>query len=152
MVDELDRTIDAALAAPPANVHLAQRVLARVEAAPRRSPWRWVMPSVAAAAAVVWVAIAVWPDLPLPPPAPLGTTLLRTVPLRAPRQEPPVAAHSHRVPQSATFPTPSPLSAEERALLRLAATPEAFAKPFTGDPIEIAPIEITPLAPAGGAL
>lgn len=151
MVDELDLVIDAALTAPPADAHLAQRVLARAGAAPRRKLWRWIAPCAAAAAAVV-VAIAVWPDLPLPPPAPLGTTLLRTVPLRAPRQEPPVAAHSHRVPQSATFPTPSPLSAEERALLRLAATPEAFAKPFTGDPIEIAPIEITPLAQAGGTL
>ena len=150
MTDELDRMIDAALAAPTADVHLAQRVLARVETAPRRRLWLWIAPCAAAAAAVM-IAIVVWPDPPLPRPESLGTTMLRTIPLRAAPQAPAVAL-PRRASQSATFPAPSPLSAEERALLRLTATPDAFAKPLTGDPIQIAPIEITPLAPAGGAL
>lgn len=151
MTDELDRMIDAALAAPPADVHLAQRVLARVETAPRRRLWLWIAPCAAAAAAVV-IAIAVWPDPPLPRPESLGTTTLHAIPLRTALQAPPVVALPRRASRSATFPAPSPLSAEERALLRLTATPDAFAKPLTGDPIQIAPIEITPLAPAGGAL
>lgn len=150
MADEVDRMLDEALAAPPADVCLAQRVLARVEAAPRRSRGWWTVPCAAAAAAVV-VAIAVWPDPPRPP-APPRAAVLRTALLPASRPAPPVGAPPRRVPRSATFPASSPMSAEERALLRLAATPEAFAKPFTGDLIEIAPLEITPLAPAGGSL
>ena len=152
MADELDRLIDAALAAPPAGVHLATRVLARVESAPQRGFWRWILPCAAASTAAVVVAIAVWPDPPLPPAPSQGVRVLRSIPLRLARPVPAaaLAAQLRRSPRSATFPAPSPLSAEERALLRLAATPEAFAKPFTGDLIEIAPLEITPLAPAGG--
>ncbi len=152
MADNLDRLLDEALAAPPEDPGLAPRVLARLEAAPRRSWWIWAVPAAATAAAVVF-AMAVWPDPPLLPPAPhVDVAVLRTIPFGPARPAPAVAAQVRRVPQSATFPAPSPLSAEERALLRLTATPDAFAKPFTGDPIEIAPLEITPLAPAGGTL
>ena len=88
-------------------------------------------------------------SLPAKPPARLAAT--RALRRRAP---------SHRVaalPKQPVFPTPSPLTAEERLLLAMvkqdpAGTAEAFARLRTraSEPLEIAPLVIPPLETGGG--
>jgi hypothetical protein len=160
MRDELDRLIDGALADYSAAEPLAgleQRVLDRVRDAQRsrRRRWRGMLavaaPAVAAILAVVvsrrpeTPPIAALPPSPAPPavamappPAPVGIATPRRI---APKPRP--------LPKRDVFPTPSPLTREERLLVQLAESrPEILEfKPL--ESIEIKPIEIAPLQIGG---
>ena len=153
--DEFDRRLAAALAEyanvePPAGME--RRILARVRdagAGRRFVWWRWATVAVPALACVV--AVLVYRDSPVieppqvalvTPPAPVLVRpvvkkVLRPVPAPLPRRE--------------VFPTPSPLSAEERALVVLVAQSAEKAvellTPVEPKPIE--PIRIEQLSDGG---
>jgi len=154
--DELDRLIDCALATYSEAEPLAgldQRVLERVRMADAaRNPrlwWTWAAIFVSAA---VLVMITVnrphfvgqvgnlrrvdnppQPSTYLPPPTPVTNR----------RAEYHPAPHRRTVPKPSQFPTPVPLTPEERALLTLARL--EVQAPTNPRPIEIEPIEIAPL-------
>jgi hypothetical protein len=157
--DELDQLIDSALAgysdAEPL-AGLEERVLERVRLARKRKHiwWGWVAAAIAAAAVVFVMA-----DRPRPVQPLVGQAVrpavgpLPDAPAQTQRQaegpvphEPRNPAIRRKLPKRDQFPTPAPLTSEERALLQLARLhPEEL--PPTGElkPIEIVPIEITPL-------
>lgn len=172
--DRLDEMLDDALASygkAPEREGLERRVLAKVNerTMPARPSGRFVLAMGAAAAAACCL---VWWEMPKmtmhPSPAATTTTtpktskteealLAKTIPARDPtvvlsrpaklRSRPKRSAEP-KLPQ---FPTPSPMTGEERALLRLA-TGDTKAIPreltHSGDPIEplrMAAIEIKPL-------
>ena len=160
--DELDQLIDCGLAgyvdAEPL-AGLEKRVLERVRLADvgrrRRVWWGWVMAAGAAAVAAVFLVA----DRPRPVQPLVGQALrpaaglLPGVPAQSRRQaERPTPqirrnpATQSRLPKRDQFPTPAPLTAEERALIQLAQfDPEALQSSAELRPIEIAPIEIAPL-------
>jgi hypothetical protein len=171
--DELDEIIDRGLAAYSSCEPLAgleDRVLNRIQLADagrRRGPgWRWALaiPVLAALATVVVVsrgdrtpiakptqtarvdtAPPVTPVLPAAPSAVPSHTIRRT------RGARPSTASPRVLPKRDQFPTPTPLSPEERALVALArlrpADVEAFAElqKKNSQEIQIPPIEIPPL-------
>ena len=146
---ELDQLLAEALQAePPAGME--QRVLARIR--PRSRAWWWLVPGlVAAGLAVIAVRVELQPEesLPLnPPPSPLAVNLRRAVPQTQPRPAPVRA----KIEKRSQFPTPQPLSAEEKALLAFFHTnPERAGLAWqTEDAIEIEPIRIPPLQSDGG--
>jgi hypothetical protein len=163
--DELDSLIDGALvsysdAEPLAGME--RRILNRIratEAARRRMArwWRWAIAIPALASLVALAAVMRWGRVQpvpktetaraeaAPPPA-------RIEPLAAPagRIPPPRAQPRRLLPKQERFPTPSPLTPEERALIALAQThPEAL-QFQTVERIEIPPIAIPPLRIDGG--
>lgn len=170
--DPLDEMLDDALASygeASEREGLERRVLAKVNERTmcRRSIRRVVMAIGAAAAAVCCLFWWEMPKMTIHPRPATTTTsktrkaeepvMARTIPARGSavvpsratklRNTPKVSAE----PKLARFPTPSPMSGEERALLRLA-TGDAKAVPreltHSGDPIEplrMAAIEIKPL-------
>jgi hypothetical protein len=152
--DELDRRLDAALAEyadvePPAGME--QRILARVRESGegrRIVWWRWsaVIPALACV-----IALFIYRDAPpiepprvalVRPPAPV---LARPVEKRVLRPRP------ARLPRREVFPTPTPLTPEERALLVLVAeSPEKARELLTpSEPKPIEPIVIEPLSNGG---
>ena len=164
MPDEFDRALDEALSSygrPPERSGLEQRVLAHATQ-PRRAKYFW--PVVACAACLLIAAALFWPTLHnstlpavrhlqngLPPQLTAndrshqrsdwdsGKVLQTALPKPRRRHDP-----SPRQPQ---FPTPSPITSEERALLRLAnSNPNELAQlKQPAQSLEVAPIVIEPL-------
>jgi hypothetical protein len=163
--DELDRTIDSALAgysdAEPL-AGLEDRVLHRVRLAEagRRRVLGWAV-VIAVAASVVMAAIVVWAPrhseskiyiVGLP-------AVARPVPAaEKPRVAPKQRVKSHRLRprpllKQNQFPAPTPITTEERAVLAFAElspkdAEDAFRK-RSDEPIEIQPIQIPPLRSDG---
>jgi hypothetical protein len=169
--DELDRIIDRGLAGYSSREPLAgleDRVLNRIRleaAGPRRSRWWALALVVPALAALVIVAVVsrsghapiaksiqtagvVAPPLSMAPALPPAAV---SRPARRTRGAKPSRASLRFLPKRDQFPTPSPLTPEERALILLAqarpAEVEAFAELQRKNlkDIEIPPIEIPPL-------
>jgi hypothetical protein len=150
MQDELDGWVDGALASYSSAEPLAgleQRILSRVRR-PRRWWWGLAIPAAAAIVAVVAIPRRQTLDVPMPvPPPAVAAVEARPAP-------PPVQRHrviAAPLPKQASFPSASPLTAEERLLLQLARNhPEELLTPAVVDEIEIKPIEIAPLQSDGG--
>jgi hypothetical protein len=159
--DEMDRIIDAGLAGYAAHEPLAgleDRVLNRVRlanAGRRRS--RYAYWGLAAAAVGALMVVAVMPRSSHAPAAkPVETKQVRTFPphpaaplthAAVPRRQP---KHKTALPKREQFPTPTPLTPEERALIAVAQLPPADLEALAGmqtssEEIRIAPIEIPPL-------
>jgi len=158
--DELDRRIGSALvgysdAEPLAG--LEERVLRRVRVATRRRMLGWAVAFAAAAALVVTVIVVRVPHHVGPTyrvgvpavtrPAPV-VEKARVVTVRRAKTR---AVRARRLPKLEQFPAPTPLTAEERALLALVAHHPAEAQQVfaelqkSNEPIEIQPIQIPPL-------
>ncbi len=152
--NELDRRLDAALAEyasvePPAGME--QRILARLqeaEAKPRLAWWRWAAAIPALACAV---AVFVYRDAPRIEPPRVALTTPPAPVLSAPLTKRASRPRPVRLPKLEVFPTPVPLSAEERALLMLAAqSSEKVRELLTpAEPKPIEPIEIEPISNGG---
>jgi len=157
MHDELDNVIDHVLAtysnAEPL-AGLEQRVLDRVRIAQgaRRRRWRWAL--MFAVPAVAATLLVIFAPKPKSQPVPLAVVATPPAPVRLPAAVPPAPRRIARprrpaiAPELAKrqfFPTPSPLTEEERLLVQLARfSPELLlARPV--DEIEIKPIQIAPL-------
>jgi hypothetical protein len=156
---EFDRIIDGALSSYSIAEPLAgleQRVLNRIRLAEsRRKRFRfWQFAVAVAAALLVMIAVTFRTDrrpvpnvvavvrLPKPPVEAKPSLAPRKIARRAPRVR--------SLPKEGQFPTLSPLTAEERALLAWVKFPAAEApKAFADGPIEIQPIEIKPLQSDG---
>ncbi len=157
--DDLDRVLDEGLAsytrAEP-RPGLEQRVLRRVLTNDRRKWWMaaWLIPAVAVLALLLvparkapapgWGGLQSARDFS---PARVGASkpsVVREVPRKRKKPAPPT-------PRRRQFPTPSPLSEEERALLTFAARhPEQVTELAadlrkTADPIQIGELHIEPL-------
>lgn len=151
---EFNRRLDAALAdyasvEPPAG--LEQRILARArtsEARPRLVWWRWAAAVPALACAV---AVFVYRDAPRIEPPRVALTAPPAPVLSAPLTKRTSRPRPVRLPKLEVFPTPVPLSAEERALLMLVAqSPEKASELLTpAEPEPIKPIEIEPISNGG---
>ena len=154
--EDLDRLLDEGIQSYVAAEPLAgleQRVLARTRTAPKRNHAPAFLAAAGACAATVILTVA-FHTTPTPPP------VLPPVPppahvAIAPIPKPVLATQrprtTHKLPKQRQFPTPQPVTAEERLLLALiAAHPDQTAQAFASlhsqsDPIEIKPIEIKPL-------
>ncbi len=163
MQDDLDKLIDRTLAgysnAEPL-AGLEDRILERVRidraARKRRRLW-WMLALAVPEVAVI--LFAVWMQKPAPKiqpvahvaPPPIVQPAPPVVTAKAVRQ-PRTAPRPPRVelPKQAVFPTPSPLTPEERMLVALAQShPQALVMNPV-EQIEIEPIEIAPLPLDGG--
>lgn len=153
--DELDQLLDAALAAysdrePSAGME--ERIM-RSAVRPARRPWLWWLAAAVPVAACLLVLVTnrdTVEPAPVPPkPAPVIAAEAPKVETPAPRVAHARRARRPKADKPMLFPAPSPLTAEERGLLQLAAmAPEALLAP-TPSTIEIAPIEIPPLEIGG---
>lgn len=161
--DELDRLIDGALASYSSAEPLAGlegRVLNRVRVA--RAARRWMFAwglGLAVAASVVVAPVVVWTEREaVPKPVEVGQVkrAFPTATARLPRLVPKrVSVKRSRgpnpLPKLDQFPTPTPLTAEERALLALVEHNPKEAQMFADlqkraeEPIEIQEIQIAPL-------
>lgn len=163
MKDELDRILDDALASYSAvepRAGLAGRVMARVRSDGAVSRNRWLPFAVGAVLACLAVAVVIWHEradrsrvavapvtqavmskVEAPPPAP------ERVQTRVSAGRVKVARRIRSLPQREQFPSPAPLTAEERALVAFArqAPQEALKLVRSGQPLEIKEIEIRPL-------
>src|SRR5690242_15687415 len=99
---------------------LEQRVIARVFSEPARPRfrwlrWAWAVPALAGAV----VAVLSIPRTPAPPQAPRPPAAVVPVASAAPVPARPAIHRRHRAaqPKPRLFPTPSPLTAEERLLV-----------------------------------
>jgi hypothetical protein len=153
MQDDLDRLIDNALAGYSSAEPLAgleQRVLRRVRTVRRRRWWGLVL--IPAAAVLVLallparhVDVAMAPPPRFVEPEPIGdATVMERSPQarRRPRRIQPNRNREY-------FPTPTPLTPEERVLVELARTKPEQLPPPPAQELEIKPIEIAPLVPDG---
>jgi hypothetical protein len=180
---ELDRLIDAALdtyAAPSPDANLAGKVLARLaEEHASRPRLRWFLWVGGAVPAVICLLLAVYSGLgiakrvgppPIPraqvhelarnsvPPLPRATSRIVAMPQAAhpaPRKERLAAATApHPLPKLDIFPTPTPLTPQERALAEyVARMPQAARRalaqseqeetPLTVASIRVMPIELS---------
>ena len=161
--DKLDQLIDSALAGysdvePLAG--LEQRVIDRVRLAGKRKTawWGWAVAVAAVAAGVIAfmpvdrkfvrqtsTSARVLQD---PPPASADVKHSRGRPggLRQAWRSAPHQQKHLALPKRDKFPTPAPLTTEEKALLQLARFHPTELEPLGElQPIEIAPIEIAPL-------
>jgi hypothetical protein len=161
--DELDRMLDEALASYSAQdpwPGLAQRVMARLEPKERAAWWRWAVPALALGGVVA--AIVIHSSRPVP--APVRVSQIQAVPAPlAPRPEARAAqVRPKRLrvkpaapPRREVFPTPSPLTEEERALLQLVTrSPEVLDEALAlrarqTEPLAIEPLYIPPLSNGG---
>lgn len=171
--DQLDKALDDALASygeAPENEGLEQRILAAVTERARRTHAMRPLAAAIGAAAIVIMACLFWwvtPKMAIQT-LPAKTTMLalrkigppqiRTIPLPEPATVLASAAKPRRTwenppePKLPQFPTPSPLSSEERALVQLVAhNPKHIPRELTDfggpiKPIEITAVEIKPLA------
>jgi len=129
---------------------LEQRVLQRVRAARRRRRWWGLLAAPVAAALVLAllpakrVEIAVAPT-PRAEQEPIGVATVRERSPQAPRRPHPIQSN----PKRESFPTFSPLTPEEQALVELARTKPQQLPPPPARELEIKPIEIAPLNPDG---
>lgn len=161
--DELDRILDSALASYSTQEPwpgLTQRIVARLEPG-RRAGWlRWSLPLAAAAGillAVLWwggserPAVAVVPEVPKTQPAQPVTAAVAVPPQR--HQQ---AAKRPALARRRVFPTPSPITEEERALLRLVTSspPEVVdelrtSREHVNQALTVEPLFIAPLGNGG---
>jgi hypothetical protein len=162
MHDDLDNLIDSALSAYSRAEPLAgleTRVLQRVrtQQMSRRRLWRWA-PAVPVLAAIL-IAVLVYK----PRPVTVAKVAVPAVIVEPPRPSPaavaghvaPPVAKTRRPslpgepPKRKLFPTPSPLTTEERLLVELAEShpQELAARP--AEEIDIKPIQIAPLQIGG---
>ena len=164
--DELDRILDSALAsycAAQPRPGIEQRVIAGLSGAKQHERWvRWLTPVPVLALALAIVAY--WPSAQPPRVNVPRRVVQSTAPAERDADLQPVPATAKAVgfrkpravqpavEKAAVFPMPSPLTAEERALMRLAASnPEILQnvqishqqrnQPLTVEPIKIAPLE-----------
>ena len=166
--DELDRRIDSALAgyadAEPLE-GIEGRVMRRVRAATRRRAFAWA--AAAAAAVIVMTVIVVrTPRGPAAKPDEIARVVvpMPTQPVPAVEKQPAAtkrraksrARRPERLPKLELFPSPSPMTAEERVLAAFVArypkeAQQAFAdlRKRSEEPVEIKPIEIAPLPDIG---
>jgi hypothetical protein len=162
--DELDRRIDSALVGYSDAVPLAgleERLLRRVRVASRRRMLGWAAAIVVAASVVVTVIVVrvphhVGPTYRVGVPAVMRPAPVvekpRVVAVRRAKSR---AVRAMRLPKLEQFPAPTPLTAEERALLALVAHHPAEAQQVfaelqkSNEPIEIQPIQIPPLQSDG---
>jgi hypothetical protein len=172
--NELDRLLDQALASyvdREPDPTLRTRILARVaEAEP--SPKRlWLLAPAAACAAAILIALLYHPASPAPLPQPTATASTASAPespvpvSSVPRQtthtHPALAAHHSRrseqpaLLRDASFPSPTPLTAQENIVLKFAMEHPAqarqvltapAARPIENAPLSIAPIHIAALS------
>jgi hypothetical protein len=172
--NELDRLLDQALASyvdQEPDPTLRTRILARVaEAEP--SPKRlWLLAPAAACAAAILIALLYHPASPAPLPQPTATASTASAPespvpvSSVPRQtthtHPALAAHHSRrseqpaLLRDASFPSPTPLTAQENIVLKFAMEHPAqarqvltapAARPIENAPLSIAPIHIAALS------
>jgi hypothetical protein len=173
MRDELDNLIDSTLSGYSTAEPLAgleQRVLNRVRAAEasRRRRRFWTLaalagPAFAALAILLLIrpgapppapvarvtapAVRVAPESPAPPPAVSPEKPRPSVSGRAPVARP---SPQRELPKRNVFPTPAPVTPEERMLVELAVShpQQLLIQPV--EHIEIKPIEIAPLQADGG--
>lgn len=153
---EFDQLLAEALKAePPAGME--QRVLAGIR--PRNWAWWWLAPGlVAAGLAVLAVGVDMQPEesLPLKPPSPpVVVHLPRSYTYRA-ADRPRLAASRARIEERSQFPTPQPLSADEKALIAFfRQDPDRGGEALremqkqSEAPIKIEPIYIPPLQSDG---
>jgi len=164
--DELDRRIDNALAGYSGAEPLAgleERVLRRVRVASRRRVLGWAAAIAVAASVVVTVSVVRAPHHSDPPTYRVGIPAVvrpvpvvdkaRVVTVRRARTR---ARRARPLPKLEQFPTPVPLTAEERALVAFvehhpAEAQQVFAalQKRSNEPIEIQPIQIPPLRSDG---
>jgi hypothetical protein len=159
--DRLDEMLDGALASyseAPGIEGLERRVLAKVNQRTmhRRPLRRWAIAATGVAAAVCCLF---WLEMPKTTIQPYRAITTASTSIPAPAlQVPPLAIKAARAttirrstPKLPRFPTPSPMSSEERALLRLATgDPKNIPRELTSvgnsiEPLQIAAIEIKPL-------
>lgn len=162
--EELDRRIDSALggysdAEPVAG--LEERVLRRVRVSTRRRMLGWAVAFAAAAALVVTVIVVRTPHHVGPTYRVGVPAVMRPAPVvEKPRvvtvrRAKPRAVRARRLPKLEQFPAPTPLTAEERALVAFvehhpAEAQQVFAElQKSNEPIEIQPIQISPLQSDG---
>lgn len=172
--DDLDRQLDCALATygdPGPGSRLAAQVLTRIAheraAARRRVQWLWGAGLSAAAACLLLFAVARLHRPPHATPAiesPAPRALIATAQPRAAQpvlqaarrtKKPDTAPATHSAaPRSAIFPTPSPLSHEEQAMIRLLQelppdqrTQLLEAQQQSAAPLQFASISIPPIEP-----
>ncbi len=163
--DELDRRIDSALAgysdAEPL-AGLEERVLRRVRLATRRRMLGWAAAFAVAAALVVTAIVVRAPHHSDPPTYRVGIpAVMRPAPVVekprvvAVRRSKPRAVRARRLPKLEQFPAPTPLTGEERALRAFVEQHPAEARQVfaelqkSNEPIEIQPIQISPLQSDG---
>jgi hypothetical protein len=155
MGDQLDRIIDSALA-EYSNVEpraeLEQRVLAHLRQ--RKARRAWAFAGALAVAAMIVLTLAVQPHPSEAPPVerpqpPVAVAKQMPAPVAAAR---PHARRQPSVPKRRQFPTFSPLTEQERVLLRaVRLNPEEARNAFASmqernnAPVEIGAIEIEPL-------
>ena len=167
MQDDLDRLIDGALADYSSAEPLAGlevRVINRVRAteAARKRRWRWQLALAAPVLAAIVIAVLVRKPQPpaitrvvpprcrvetAPPPPPLAA--VRHLAPRPAARTRRASAHS-QLPKRATFPTLTPLTNEERLLVKLAEFHPHGLLARPAEEIEIKPIQIAPLRIDGG--
>lgn len=163
---ELDRILDEGLATYSTGEPLPgleERVLSRVavaRAAKRRTMWRWALVALPAAACLLLAVSVIWRRQEVQPVRRAnGHAQVQPDPVR-PESPPaiPVERHAVRTKKMARpavaqiakreqFPTPDPLSREERALVSLAMAAPAEPPVAFGEPaaIQVEPIQIEPL-------
>jgi len=165
--DDLDQLIDRGLAGYAAHEPLAgleDRVLNRVRLANtgrRRRVWAYSALVLPAVATLVVVGVMSWTRRPpAPKPSPIATaridrrpapglpTVAPVVRLAVPRRARRI--HTRTLPKRDLFPTPTPLTPDERALITLARLRPAAVETLSelqnrSGEIRIAPIEIPPL-------
>ena len=163
--DELDRRIDDALAGYSGAEPLAgieERVLRRVRVATRRRAFGWAAAIAVAAAMVVTVSVVRVPRVVTPtyrvgvPAVMRPAPVLEKARVVTARRVKPRARRARRLPKLEQFPAPTPLTAEERALIAFvehhpAEAQQVFAalQKRSHEPIEIQPIQIPPLRSDG---
>ena len=166
---DLDQQIDRALASyadQEPDPALRTRILARAAEAPPRSRRLWLLAPAAACAAAFLIALLLHPAMHRPrllpaaePPATASTASAPQSPAveGTPRQRirPPAALTSRRIRRSehaalartSSFPSPSPLTAEESILLNFVARPPEQARQvLTGAAADRAPLGTKPLS------
>ncbi len=170
-MDELERVLQEGIsryadAEPLAG--LEERIMARVRmtASSRssRADW-WAVLAIGVAASLVGGFVYLRMEHTESRPLTIAAVKRAAIPVLAPRQTAPIKilkprVHSHvraALPKLPEFPTPSPLTSEERLLLAmLQQDPERTAQAFDSlrkresEPLEIAPLVIPPLETSEG--
>jgi hypothetical protein len=167
--DELDKILEEGLSTYSGGEPwpgLEDRVLSRVAgagASKKRRIWRWMIVAVPAAACLLLAVSGLWRKQEVRPverPPQVARVRPEPVPheieaqaVPAPRQRVTVRKSVAPASQSTKreqFPSPAPLSSEERALISLAmAAPSEQPTPGEPAPLEVEPIQIEPLQISG---
>lgn len=158
-MNDIDRIIDDALAsysgAEP-RAGLERRVTRNIEAAGRGLRWAWSWVAAATAAAVLAMAVVViWPESAPPRPTAFAMRIPRAelrslAPVAvtkapAPRRVRTAPRRPDAVPKQNMFPSPVPLSRDERVVLASVSKYPDSLPNLSSEPIQIKPITIAPL-------